>query len=262
MGKSKPGLFTPVSGKIGGVVYYYRNGKQRQRILVTPSNPKSASQTATRLKFALSGRINGIVPAEALEGMSGENKIRRRSAFTSNLILNSTVVGSRASIDFNNVVFSEGSLGVLNGHTVAAAASLTTRRSLTVTVNHGTSEPELPDGYGERYVVLCVNTETSQFDYCETGLLNMPESVGGSATTTVSVRIGDKVGEYLGLVYVVPFMARAECGSTSSSRYSYIGTEDGTLVVDMVTGETVGRPEVFGLSQYINSVTLLPPTQG
>lgn len=258
MGKSKPGLFTPVTGKVGGVVYYYRNGKQTQRLLVTPSNPKTTAQQATRLKMAFAGRLSRVVPAAALEGFGG-SRTDRRSFFNSNLLINSVVSENRCSIAFNDVVFSSGSLGVQNGHSVSAGSSLSTRRSLTIQVLHTATEPPLQEGYGERYVVLCVNAATSQFDYCETGLLNMPAGSATTADTTVYIRIGDKVSDYLALVYVVPFLAVGDDGSDRSVRYSYIGAEDGTLVLDALTGESLGSPEVFGMSQYITYVTLQPP---
>lgn len=259
MGKAV-GMIGGISGKVGNVVYYYRNGVQVARVYVpNPGNPKSAGQTAQRLRMALTGRLSKIVPDAAIEGFDG-SKTERRSKFNSNVLLNSAVENGRASILFQGMVFSEGTLGVQNGHTASAGSSSLNQRALTITTTHGQSEAPLPEGYGERYVVLCMNTETSLFDYGVTGLLTMPAAGETSASNSVVVRIGDKVGEYLALIYVVPFIARGESGG-GVTRYSYLGTEDGTIVVDELTGESLGRPELFGQSVFIRSLSLPAPQQ-
>ena len=257
MGKTV-GLIGAVRGKVGNVVYYVRNGVQTMRVYnPKPANPKTEGQNAARLKMVLAGRLSKIVPDAAIEGFGGSRQ-DRRSAFNSNVLTGAVVSGGRASIAYGDVVFSRGSLGVLNGHTVTAGASTAIQRQVVVNVVNHANEGELPEGYGERYVVLCMNAATSQFDYCETGLLAMP-AAGATATTNVYVRTGDNGSEYVGLVYVVPFVASAGRGGVRD-RYSYVGTEDGTLVVDVLTGETLGAPEVFGMSQFIRAVTLPEPT--
>lgn len=256
MGKSKPGLFTPVTGKVGGVVYYYRNGRQVQRILVRPSNPQSKRQVDTRLKFSLAGKLSSIVPWEALEGLPG-SKTERRGLFNRNIMINSTVTEGSAGIPYGDIVFSDGVTPVFcNHYAVVSGSSLeSVVRSVTITssLSSGTT---LPEGYGERYVVLFLNTGTSQFDYATTGYLNLPTgSEGGqSATTAAGVRVGDKSASYVALVYVCPFIAEGVDGNFA---VSYIGTEDGTVVVDKLGGEVLGRL-VYGRSLFIGSYDIVP----
>lgn len=254
------GLTGGVTGKVGNWVFYYRNGQYVARQYVPhPSNPKTAGQNVQRLKMVLAGKLTKIVPDAALEGFMG-TKGERRSAFNSNVLLNSSVENGQASIMYQAVVFSEGTLGVQNGHTAAAGSSSVNQRALTITTSHGQAEDPLPEGYGERYVVLCMNAETSVFDYGVTGLLTMPAAGETSASTSVVVRIGDKVGEYIALIYVVPFIAVSGSGG-GVTRFSYLGTADGTIVVDELTGESLGRPEMFGQSVFIRSLSLPAPQQ-
>ena len=252
------GLVGPISGKIGTMVWYYRNGKQHQRVYISnPNNPKSTAQQLQRMKMALAGRLSKIVQDTALEGFDG-SKTDRRSAFLRNVLLSTQSTEDGASIPFQSVVFSTGSLGVMNGHTVSAGSSSPQQRALNITASHGSTEEPLPVGYGERYVVLCLNEETSQFDYCATGLLNMPEEGSTSAQTLVVFRVGDKVNPYTAVVYVVPFIA-AQAQDGVDYRYTYLGTEDGTIVIDVVTGEQLGRPQVFGQSQFVGTLSLPQP---
>ena len=249
-----------MSGKVGNVVYYTRNGEQLMRVYVKkPSDPKSQAQTNQRLKVVLAGRLSKIVPYEAIEGFVGPKSVRR-SSFLRNVTLGASVAQQVASIAFGDIVFSEGSLPVVMGHSVSAGSGQTAaQRSVTIQTGYS-AQDTVPTGYGERYVVLWLNQATSQFDYAVTGLMTLPESSGATVNTVVSCRVGDLTATYTAVVYVYPFLARAE-GSTGSGRYSFIGVEDGTVVVDLVTGESLGRPEVFGGSVFVRSLEVAPPAQ-
>lgn len=252
------GLTGGVTGKIGSMVFYYRNGKYVAREYIRhPNNPKSELQRVQRLKMALAGRISGVVPYAAIEGFSG-SRTDRRSRFMSNLILSSTVNGMQASVRYEDVVFSEGSLALLTGHQVTAGTSGTYDRRVIIQCSHGPTYPELPEGYGERYVVLLLNNGTSQFDYCVTGLLSIPEG-DSPVDTPVNVRVGERSVPYTAIVYVYPFVGTT--GADGRFRVSYLGTDEGTVVVDAVTGETLGRPVLFGRSEELRAVVLNPPSQ-
>lgn len=255
MGKSKPGLFTPVTGRVGGLVYFYRDGKQVQRILVKPRNPRSAAQVANRLKFALAGRLSGVVPAEALEGMPGANKVQRRGRFAKEVMRAAVVEGGTASIGYEDVVFSEGSLALLNSHGATAVESSYSIRKLDITT---TWRHELPAGYGERFVVVLVNAGTSQYDYVETGLLEMP-SEGGSTTRRVEFFVGDHISTYQALVYVYPFAYDGSVRGDMS--VSYLGTTGTGVSVDLETGEVVSGGLVYGRSVFMKRISLTPPAQ-
>ena len=257
MGRTN-GIIGGITGKVGTMVFYYRNGQYVAReYIAKPTNPKTAGQNIQRLKMVLAGRLTKIVPDAALEGFNG-TKSDRRSAFNSGVLLNSTVANGSASIPFGSVLFSEGTLGVANGHSVSAGTSTSQNRVVRIATAPGSS---VPAGYGERYVVLALNTQTSVFDYAETGLLLQP-SGSEAVTTNVYFRIFSTSGAvpYIGLVYVVPFVVTAE-GAGGSGRYSYLGTDEGTIVVDELTGESMGRPSEFGQSVFVGSVELPAPSQ-
>lgn len=255
MGKSV-GFIGPISGKIGTIVFYYRDGKQNQRVYVpNPNNPKSAAQQATRLKLSLAGKLSSIVPAEALEGMPGGSRTQRRSRFLKDVIGMASVSDGKAMIAEEDILFSEGALGVLPGHSVAAGTSAVGRRSVNITT-HMLSGTVVPEGYGERYVVLMLNGITSQFDYAETGVIDIPEA-GASTTTLVNVRVGDQTSPYTALVYVYPYESPGAGGGRF--RVSDLGTGDGTVFVDSETGELVSSGLVYGRSILVGRVDIQPP---
>lgn len=258
MGKSV-GLIGDVSGKVGNVVFYTRNGVQVARVYVKhPNNPKSTAQTGQRMKMALAGRLSSIVPYAAIEGLGG-GKSERRSRFMSNLLLKSSVNGNVAGVNESDVVFSEGALGSVMQHGVVAisqtAGSL--RRGVSISTSMSGSTPDVPDGYGERFVVLFLNVDTSEYDYAVTGLLTMPTG-SEAALTNVNVRVGDIVSTYRAIVYVCPFMMDPD-SNNGRFRVSYIGTDDGTIVVNLETGEEVGVQLLYGRSLRVQSVILNPP---
>ena len=251
------GQNSPLTGKVGDRVYYYLNGSQVARTYVAkPNNPKSLAQRTQRLKMALTGRLSKVVPDSALEGFGG-NRVARRSKFNSNVLLNTSVVDNVASVEFEDVVFSEGTLGLLTGHSFTAGTGSTFQRSVVVDVLHGSSDPALPEGYGERYVVLLLNNSTSQFDYAESGVLPMPNGAE-STSTTVNFRVADRTSVYTALLYLIPF-GIDERRLDGGARYSYIGTGEGTIVIDAVSGEAVGRPDLFGTSLFFAAVQVNPP---
>lgn len=249
------GLIGEVVGKVGNVVFYRRGDKIVSRVYVSnPANPKTSRQGSQRLKMALCGRLSSVVPAAALEGFGGSRTVRR-SKFLKNVMTNVVYAGGRASIADNDIVFSEGTLAVVARHTLAAGQSTGNLKRITLTTRLSEGDV-MPDGYGERYVVLFLNSGTSQFDYAVTGLVNLEgvESTGG-AVTDIQVRVGDDSASYVAIGYIVPFAARFE-NSYDRFRVSYLGTEEGTVVVDALTGEDVSVPLEFGVSVRRGRVVL------
>ena len=255
MGKSKPGLFTPVTGKVGGVVFYYRNGRQVQRIWVKPTNPKTKGQSDARLRMVLAGKLSSVVPFDALEGFGG-SKSDRRSRFNSTVMRNADVEAGSVSIPFGKIMFSEGTLGVSTRHSAQAGEQGTGLRRVVLRCAIPPSG-SLPEGYGERYVVMLLNNATSAYDYCQSGLMNMPSGEEFVDTVVEFRGVGDVTSTYTALFFVYPFLSVADTGSGS---FSYIGTGDGTVVVDLGTGERIGAPQVYGSSLFVRSVELVPPT--
>lgn len=258
MGKST-GINSAVSGKIGDVVYYYRNGKQVRRIYVkNPANPRTKGQTDQRLKFALAGRISKIVPYMAIEGLSG-SRIQRRGRFMQFIIRGTTIADGVARISFPDILFSEGTQPVLTGnHQLLSAATVGNRRNaiMRTSLDNGVT---LPANYGERYVLLFLNQSTSAFDYAVTGLLNLPTTTD-PVDTNISLTTADKTSTYTVVMYVCPFLAVPPEGR--SMKTSYIGTQDGTVIIDLLTGETVSGRLLYGQSVQVNVTELIPqPSQ-
>ena len=257
MGKSV-GLIGDISGKVGNVVFYTRNGVQVARVYVrNPNNPKSAAQNTQRLKMALAGRLSAIVPFDALEGMDGVGKSGRRSRFLKNVLLNSSVSGGVASITDSDVIFSEGSYSSVSQHSLSAGGSTAAKRTLNISTSIP-AQTEVPEGYGERYVVLFMNEATSQFDYAITGLINLPEP-GSSALTYATARVADLTSTYTAIAYVYPFASGLLSGA--GFRSSYLGVSEGGLVVDQETGEVVSSGVVYGRSVFIGRVSIPVPAQ-
>jgi hypothetical protein len=57
MGNVEKGKRAHLSGKIGNMVFFSRNGKQLFRKHVVPHNPQTPAQSAHRAKFALASRV-------------------------------------------------------------------------------------------------------------------------------------------------------------------------------------------------------------
>ena len=67
----KDGKFGKLSGKIGPVIIYERNGKQVVRANTKPRDPKTPSQLAHRMKFSLANK--GMSPLNSVIKVSYRN---------------------------------------------------------------------------------------------------------------------------------------------------------------------------------------------
>ena len=104
MGKVTGGIFGPVRGKVGGVVFSRALGGDTVRAYSVPSNPRTAAQQANRGVFGKLGRIGSDVLGTIVQplwdgrrtGMSGynafvqENKNRMGDEFDHNVLTIST----------------------------------------------------------------------------------------------------------------------------------------------------------------------------
>lgn len=258
MGKTV-GLIGATSGKVGNVVYFVRNGQQLMRVYVPkPANPKSTAQSVQRLKFALAGKLSSVVPREALEGFGG-SRTERRGKFIREVVHGATVLNGIASVRDEDIVFSEGTLAtnMLHSLTPVSGASRI-YKGVTIQTTWPDSVPDMEGGYEERYVVLFLNNTTSVFDYGLTGVLNVPTTAGGSRETQVTLRVGDGSVAYTAIVYVYPFM-RVTGSVGGGMRVSSLGTGDGTVVVDELTGEVLPSGFVYGRSLCVGRVVIPAP---
>lgn len=207
--------------------------------------------------MALSGRLNAIVPDAAIEGFDSVRTVRR-AKFSRNILLNAQWSSTRTGIANEDILFSEGPVVALWSHTFSAGASTGQGVIRSITINSTLVEGlEVPEGYGERFVLLLLNAGTSEFDYAVTGLVTPPSGTT-AGVTNITVRVNDRGGVYRVLFYAVPFLAfdGSEGGAT---RFSYLGTDEGTVVVDLLTGESVGTPVSFGRSVYYGVRESNPP---
>lgn len=92
MGKIR-GIFQ-FTGKLGEAVGMKGDdGQNYARVRVREvANPNTEAQQDVRTIASLAGKISSITPADIIQGMRGNNKRQRRSAFTKNIMLNATTL--------------------------------------------------------------------------------------------------------------------------------------------------------------------------
>lgn len=245
------GLIGSVSGKVGNVVYAVQNGIQTARVYnPSVSNPKSAAQTSHRAKMALAGRLSGLLTPAAISGMAGSNKRAKRGDFIRETIRKATSFdGVSAKIQPADIMFAKGTVGMYDrDYQISVVQSQTATKNVNVNVTIGAGPGTInlrPAGYGERIVVLAINTETSNFDYAQTVVANLPQA-GGTVVNTLSFYIPVEMQpDYSFYVYAIPFIAE---GVPESSSYSFLGNDDGIVVI---VGERVmATPIQYGASIY------------
>lgn len=174
MAKSTNGL-GQFRGKLGGAVFAVNAGEQIVRQYQPQvSNPRTAAQLTQRAKMNLTGKLSAIVRNSAIMAL-GINSRERRSVFTSNILRNATVTidGTKytAAIAPENIVFSKGnSVPVVTLTATYADGAVT----ITATKASGVSE-ERYSRSGMRYVILGLSTETGEYDFSYSGVLQLPE---------------------------------------------------------------------------------------
>lgn len=243
------GLIGSVSGKVGNVVYSVQNGIQIARVYnPSVSNPKSEEQTKHRAKMSLAGRLQSIIPIEAILGMPGANKRAKRGAFVADVIRNATNFdGESAKIQPVDLVFSKGSIQVME-RTITVGVTKTGNNiaNVTVTMTTGAQAVSLrPAGYHERLVILAVNSATSQYDYCQVADAAAYDDQYVSTTTVRFYVQAEYLNDYRFLVYAIPYVNTAEVNPSS---YSYLGYNEG-VVVNVGNSSSV-IPTLWGRSVY------------
>ena len=200
------GLNGLIRGRQGNNVFSIQNGTQVVKVYNPQvANPRTLAQREQRVKFALAGKMSGATPSDALIGLNGANPRARRARFVRMLTLRSSVSGTAsdlvASVDYENVVYSEGSLAVYStAPTITAVASGTaSSRRVTVTIGGMTLSPLAPTGYGELIVAALYDAETSMLDEVQV----QEREVG--ASMQIVFRQGFPRDCHVA-VYVVPFV--------------------------------------------------------
>lgn len=202
------GLNGFIQGKQGNNVFSVSNGVQVVKAYQPQvSNPRTAGQREQRSKFALAGKMSGCTPSGALVGLVGANPRARRSRFVSLLVNAAAVAASGtdlvASVPFESIVFSEGSLPMFSLPITVSAQFVGTEARTTVTVSVpalsvGQVGAEYPQGYGELVVVGLFDAATSRLDELQFAQRST------SAANVFRFRLGTRRDVRVA-TYVVPF---------------------------------------------------------
>lgn len=202
MAKSTNGL-GQFRGKLGGAVFAVNAGEQIVRQYQPQvANPRTAAQLTQRAKMNLTGKLSAIVRNSAITAL-GINSRERRSVFTSNILRNATVVidGAKytAAIAPENIIFSKG-----NSVPVVTLSATYENGSVTITATKasGVSE-ERYNRSGMRYVILGLSTETGEYDFSYSGVLQLPEFDATQGTSNGVIVPNDNNHTYF--VYGIPF---------------------------------------------------------
>lgn len=200
------GLNGVIRGKQGNNVFSVQNGTQVLRAYQpVVANPRSLGQREQRSKFSLAGKMSAATPSSAIVGLAGGNPRSRRADFVANLVKSAIISGDGvniiASVAFEKILFSRGSLSVFSAiPTITAAWSGTSgRENVQVSVGSMNLASLAPAGYGER-LVCCL------FDAINYNLEEVQTKV---RTTTTNTNFYFRVGTRRDLrvvTYTVPFV--------------------------------------------------------
>ena len=200
------GLNGVLRGKQGNNVFSVQNGTQVLRAYQpVVANPRSLGQREQRSKFSLAGKMSAVTPSSAIVGMAGGNPRSRRADFVSNLVKSAIISGDGvniiASVAFEKILFSRGSLGVFSAiPSITASWSGTSgRENIQVTVGSMNLASLTPAGYGER-LVCCL------FDAVNFNLEEIQTKVRTTATNTnFFFRVGTR-RDLRVVTYTIPFI--------------------------------------------------------
>lgn len=202
MAKSTNGL-GQFRGKLGGAVFAVNAGEQIVRQYQPQvSNPRTAAQLTQRAKMNLTGKLSAIVRNSAIMAL-GINSRERRSVFTSNILRNATVVvdGAKytAAIAPESIIFSKG-----NSVPVVTLSATYENGAVTITATKasGVSE-ERYSRSGMRYVILGLSTETGEYDFSYSGVLQLPDFDASQGQANGVIVPNDDNHTYF--IYGIPF---------------------------------------------------------
>lgn len=248
------GLNGIIRGRQGNNVFSVQNGTQVVKVYQpVVFNPRTINQQFQRLKFALAGRVSSATPNVAIQGMSGGNSRNKRAAFVRQLIANATITGSNgsliASVPYENIIFSEGSLAQYATPPSITAAfqgpENVSRVVVTIPALTSNQVPSTaPDGYGEMVVVALFDTATSRLDEIQTAMRI-------SSSQTLQFRQGRRRDCFV-VTYIVPFAPME--GRTSFDTSFLEGGEDAVSLNGNSSSLLSGMR--FGQSVFNSVITL------
>lgn len=251
------GLNGVLRGRQGNNVFSVQNGTQVVKAYQpVVANPRTLGQREQRSKFALAGKFSSATPSDALVGMRGGNPRERRANFVKNLVRNAStrLSGSNviASVPFEAVKFSEGSLGVYSYIPTITAqwSGSASRENVRVTISAMSLPNIVPEGYGERIVVALFDPVTYALDQLDT-------AIRSAVASDFYFRVGER-RDVVVAAYVVPFVAD---DSVRSFNASNMYSEDNSVELQGLLSSGAASL-TFGESVFVNAVALpATPTQ-
>lgn len=241
------GLNGVIRGRQGNNVFSVQNGTQVVKAYQpVVSNPRTSAQIEQRLKFSLAGKMSGATPALALSGMRGSSLREKRARFVSLVVRAASVSGSVASVDYERVLYSEGSLARYSAQATFTAEFTGAVSNSFVDVNLPamTVNPAAPAGYGEIAVFALYDAATSTLDEVQAFVRSR------TAATTIQFRQGRRRDCFV-VGYVVPFNKLSRTGSLVTG--SIAGTATAAQLEGSSNALLVG--DEFGQS---NLIAILP----
>ena len=200
------GLNGVLRGKQGNNVFSVQNGTQVVKAYQpVVSNPRTTRQQFQRAKLALAGKMSGVTPYAALQGLSGESKRDKRATFVANIVRHSTVTSSggvlTASINYDDVIYSVGSVpqhSSTPSFTARWGSGAISINTITVTVSSGTLPSYAPSNYSELFVIAMYDANNFSLDAVR--VFERPAS-----SDSYDFRVGDQRAVIF-VGYVIPFI--------------------------------------------------------
>lgn len=247
------GLNGVLRGRQGNNVFTVQNGTQVVKAYQpVVANPRTNAQMNQRVKFSLAGKMSGATPSLAISGMSGGNARAKRSRFVGKIVKAATVSGSGsslvASIDYNKVLYSEGSLARYSTvpNVTAAFSGSSINSFVDVSFPAMAVGAVVPEGYGEVGIAALYDAATSTLDEVQAFVRSRTEA------TTLRFRQGDRRDCFV-VAYVAPFNMTSRNGSVSSSNLS----GDSSAVSVTGSSSEMLSGAVWGVSNFINVIPVL-----
>lgn len=257
------GLNGILRGRQGNNVFSVQNGTQVVKAYQpVVSNPRTFPQQIQRSKFALAGKLSAVVPSGALVGLDGGNKRSRRSVFVGLIAKNATITTSQsgsgvsvnASIAYDKIVFSQGSLGRYTYFSGSTAAYVTDNNEVRVRVSvpgYSTNPiaADAPEGYGELVIVCMFDPTGSRLDGCQ-------YAVRTDAAMQFDFAVSSATGCHV-TIYLVPFAPVDGVNAFSADGNLADGSGDVSL---MMSSDTYLAGMKFGNSRWVVTRPLVAPS--
>lgn len=243
-------------GKLGGDVFYIRNGAQLIRAYQpVVNNPKSSTQQLQRAKGALAGKVSAITPWQVIQGLNG-SKNERRSRFLQLLmqgITSSYATGSATQINAtllsNNYKFAEGAIvPAIHVKSVVPLASyidITIERMAGSTIEDFQAQGVL--------LVAVIKNASGDYEKVIYQFVDNNDITGDDLTVNLP---HNSSSNYYAAVYAAPFSVVA--GKLSTVVDNLFGTATSLDIV--MHNNAASLPINWGDSYLVNEVTF-PVTQ-